>query len=375
LQPSFGFPGQDEKARCSMNPLAADLDHVLAHTTGLWEELRGRRIFITGGTGFFGCWLLESFAWANDKLDLNASALVLTRNVESFRKKAPHLASHPAIQFLPGDVRSFDFPAGQFSHIIHAATEASAKLNVEDPQEMLDTIIGGTSQVLDFAGRCGVRKLLLTSSGAVYGKQPPELTHIPEDHPGAPDPLLPGSAYGEGKRVSEHLCAVHSLHHGYEAKIARCFAFVGPQLPLDTHFAIGNFIRDGMAGGPIRVKGDGTPFRSYLYAADLAIWLWTILFRAPPGRAFNVGSEAALDIRRTAEAVAAQFQPPVPVQVARASEPGKPAERYVPSTRRSQLELGLNERVAFDEGVRRTIRWHQGIDRPSSSTPCSPAHE
>ena len=55
------------------NLLTNDLNHILAHTKDLWEELRGQRIFITGGTGFFGCWLLESFIWANDQLDLKAS--------------------------------------------------------------------------------------------------------------------------------------------------------------------------------------------------------------------------------------------------------------------------------------------------------------
>ena len=107
--------------------LAADLDHILAHTEGLWEDLRGKRLFITGGTGFFGCWLLESFAWANENLDLNASALVLTRNYVAFKKSAPHLATNHAIQFHIGDIRNFDFPEGEFSHIIHAAaTSANA---------------------------------------------------------------------------------------------------------------------------------------------------------------------------------------------------------------------------------------------------------
>ena len=167
-----------------MNALAEDLEHILAHTQGLWEPLRGQKIFLTGGTGFFGCWLLESFVWANDKLGLDASALVLTRNLSAFQKKAPHLASHPAIQFHDGDVRSFEFPKGTFSHVIHAATEATARLYSEQPLLMFDIIVEGTRRTLEFARQCGARKFLLTSSGAVYGRQPPELTHVPEDYAG-----------------------------------------------------------------------------------------------------------------------------------------------------------------------------------------------
>jgi dTDP-glucose 4,6-dehydratase len=339
-----------------------DLGHVLTHTRELWEELRGQRLFITGGTGFFGMWLLESFAHANDALKLNASAVVLTRDPVVFARKAPHLTVRPDLEFIQGDIRNFAFPTGQFTHVIHAATEASAKLNTEAPQEMLDTIIAGTRRVLDFAAQCGARKLLLTSSGAVYGRQPPELTHVPESYSGAPDPLLSGSAYGEGKRVAEHLCAVHAARHGYEVKIARCFAFIGPHLPLDAHFAIGNFIRDGLAGGPIRVNGDGSPFRSYLYVADLAVWLWTILFRGANARAYNVGSEEALNIRQIAELVAAQFQPPVPVQVSRTPEPEKTDEHYVPSTQRAQRELGLTQEIEPCSAILKTLRWQQNTN-------------
>ncbi len=341
------------------NPLAPDLEYILARTEGLWDELRGGRLFITGGTGFVGGWLLESLAWANDRLGLNAAALVLTRSPEAFRRKAPHLAGHPAFQLYPGDVRDFAFPAGAFSHIVHAAAEASAKLNAEAPLTMFDTIVAGTRRTLDFARQAGARPFLFLSSGAVYGRQPPSLTHLSEDYAGAPDPADPRAAYGEGKRAAEHLCALYAQAFGLEPKIARGFAFMGPYLPLDLHFAAGNFIRDGLQGGPIRVQGDGTPYRSYLYAADLAIWLWTILLRGQPGRAYNVGSPEALTIAELARATAGAFSSTLEVQVARPAVPGQLAERYVPAVTRAEAELGLRPGVSLAEGLQRTLRWHR----------------
>ena len=338
-----------------MNPLAADLDHVLLHTQGLWEELRGQKIFITGGTGFFGCWLLESFAWANDKLGLNASAVVLTRNPKSFADKMPHLAGRSDLVFVAGDVRDFSFPSGTFPFVIHAGTTSSAPV---EPREMFATIVDGTRRVLEFAATHGTRKLLFVSSGAVYGRQPSEVTHVPEDYVGAPDPTDPGSAYGEGKRAAELLCSM-AAGKNLEIKIARCFAFVGPHLPLDAHFAIGNFIRDGMRGGPVQVRGDGTPYRSYLYAADLAVWLWTILFRGKSRHPYNVGSEEALSIRQVAETVAAAFAPAPAVVIEKKPAPEIAAQRYIPGTKRAQEELGLQTRINLKDSIQRTITWHQ----------------
>lgn len=339
------------------NPLADDLDHILMHTEGMWEELRGTRLFITGGTGFFGRWLLESFAWANEHLDLDASALVLTRNYDAFKKKAPRLAANPAIRVHVGDVRDFDFPEGEFSHVIHAAaTSAVATFNNEDPLVKFDTVVRGTRHTLDFAVRCNAGKFLLTSSGAVYGRQPSDMTHVAEDYHGAPDPCDANSAWGEAKRGAEFLCAYHAGKYGIEAKIARCFSFVGPHLQLDIHYAIGNFIRDALKGEAVRVNGDGTPHRSYLYAADLAVWLWTILFRGESCRAYNVGSEKGITIAELAGTVARTLGKSMEVRIARDPLPGRPPERYVPSTKRAQTELGLRQTVDLDDGIERTIR-------------------
>jgi dTDP-glucose 4,6-dehydratase len=335
-----------------------DLDHILSETKTLWEEMRNKRIFITGGTGFFGCWLLESFSYINRQLNLNASATILTRDPAAFAMKCPHLAADPALAFLAGDVRSFSFPEGDFPYILHAATEASAKQAAEKPLDMLTTIIDGTARVLDFARTHATRKLLLTSSGAVYGKQPASLTHVPEDYLGGPDPLDPASVYAEGKRISEQMCALQSMHSSIEIKIARCFAFVGPHLPLDTHFAIGNFIGDVLAGRPIRINGDGTPMRSYLYASDLAIWLWTMLFQSPHLTAVNVGSAHDLSILELARTVVQNLDASIDIHVAKEGIPGAGIARYVPSVDRARHLLGLTETVNLQEAIRRTAAWY-----------------
>ena len=340
-----------------------DLELILGETAPLWEQMRGHRIFITGGTGFFGCWLLESFCLANRSLALGAKATVLTRSPEAFAAKAPHVANDPAITLLAGDVRSFPFPAGEFPFILHAATEASVSLARDQPLEMLTTIVDGTRHLLEFAERCGARKLLLTSSGAVYGMQPSEITHVPETYMGGPDPVSPSSVYGEGKRLAEQMCILYAAQAGIECKVARCFAFVGAHLPLDGAFAIGNFIRDAMLGQPILIQGDGTPTRSYLYAADLTIWLWKMLFEAPSGRAYNVGSDVEISIRDLARATVDALGQSSEIRIASAPVQGAPIRRYVPDTQRAQQELGLRQHVNLAEAIRRTAAWY-GLERP-----------
>ena len=340
------------------NRLTNDLEYILEHTHGLWEEVRGNRIFITGGTGFFGCWLLESFLWINSRLNLNAKIVVLTRDIETFRKKAPHLVSSSDIEFLVGDVRKFDFPRGTFSYIVHAAAESKTKYDDETPLEILDTIVQGTRHTLDFAVSCRAKKFLLTSSGAVYGKQPPEIRYIPETYIGAPDVTNQTTIYGEGKRMAELLCSTYATEYGFEAKIARCFAFVGPYLPLDKHFAIGNFIQDSLHGGPIKVEGDGTPYRSYLYAADLAIWLWTILFKGKSNYPYNVGSSEDLTIKQVANIVAQSVKPILKVVISKKPKLEKEPAKYLPDVNRARNELGLRETINLSEVIRLTRNWH-----------------
>jgi dTDP-glucose 4,6-dehydratase len=329
-----------------------DLELVLTHTRTLWEQLRGGRIFVTGATGFFGTWLLESFAHANEQLSLGAELVGLTRNPDAFVAKALHLADHGSILLHQGDVRNFEFPKGNFSHVIHAGTTSSAPVPAA---EMLATIVEGTRHTLDFAVASGAKRFLFISSGAVYGKQSPDMTHIPETYQGSLNEDDPNHAYAEGKRVGEKLVAAFHKEHGLEATIARCFAFVGPGLPLDAHFAIGNFIRDAMKGEPIRVK-DGTPYRSYLYAADLAIWLWTILFKGEVCHPYNVGSDQEITIAQLADTVASVLGGSVQPSTSTPNFNSSPS-CYVPDLKNSRL-LGLEVRTPLIEAISKTAQWY-----------------
>jgi nucleoside-diphosphate-sugar epimerase len=347
----------------SDNSLEEDLDQVLETAEEALRELAGARLFVTGGTGFVGTWLMESFAWANRAFSLGATAVVLTRDPERFAIKAPHLVADPAISLLRGDVVDFEMPAGPFTHVVHAAAESGTQQNADDPLRMIDTIVKGTRNVLDAARVWEAAGVIFVSSGAVYGPQPGDLAQMPEEFLGGPNQLALGSAYAESKRLAEALCATYAAKYALPVTIARCFALLGPHIPLDAHFAAGNFIRDGLAGGPIVVAGDGTPVRSYLYASDLAAWLWTVLVSGRPGRAYNIGSENGLTVQELANSVAELFDPAPRVSIAAlpgASSAGA-GNRYVPSTLRAQVELGLRETVELREALRRTILWNRTV--------------
>jgi nucleoside-diphosphate-sugar epimerase len=343
------------------NIVAEDIERLLARTSGSWEALRGARLFVTGGTGFFGSWLLQTLVAAEVSFDLGLRVVVLSRDPDRFASRHPGTAGSDKVRLVAGDVRDFPFPRGPFTHVIHAATEASAALERDDPRTMEEVCREGTSRVLSFAEACGAARVLFTSSGAVYARPARETTRFSEEMSTTPAPGETAGAYATGKRAAEKLCLA-AASRGAGVTIARCFAFVGPRLPLDAHFAIGNFIRDAMAGGPIVVNGDGRTVRSYLYSADLVEWLGTILLRGVPGRPYNVGSDEGLPVgslaRLVADAVPEVFpgRPRPEVVVRGLASPGTAPSVYVPDCTRARTELGLRPETGLDQAIRRTMR-------------------
>ncbi|MFC6644722.1 NAD-dependent epimerase/dehydratase family protein [Granulicella cerasi] len=233
-----------------------DLAHVLEHARPAFEALRDAKIFIAGGTGFFGRTLVESLLHANRTLSLGITATLLTRDAQSFAASAPHIAEDHAIKLLQGDLAECELPSMDFTHVLHAAADSAGKQALVSEVALAESIVAGTRNLLRQLRAQSVR-LLYLSSGAVYGRSCSE-NFLDEDTP-LLDAHATAANYDEAKVLAEELCLAASRNAGFDVVIARCFAFVGPYLPLDQHFALGNFIDDALQHRPIHIRGDGSP--------------------------------------------------------------------------------------------------------------------
>ena len=332
----------------------ASLAPVLQHLNG--GLLERKRLFITGGTGFFGFWLISALA-ALRRQGVGVSAGVLSRHPDRFLSKHRQFRDAGWLSFIAGDVASFRFADASFDFVLHAAADASAQAE-RDRLALFDTIVSGARRVLDFALHCGAKRILLVGSGAQYGQPPAPASRFHEDATFACDTTRAHSAYGEAKRASEVLAAIYRERYGLETVCGRCFAFLGPELPLTGSFAIGNFIHDALHAGEIVVNGDGSPLRSYLYGADLAVWLLKALVAGEAGAAYNVGSDREISVGDLAHLVRDTVCPLKPVVVrGGGAASNEPRPRYVPSIERARGDLQLDVWTPLARAIDLTARY------------------
>ena len=318
-------------------------------------------ILFTGGTGFFGRALLRLWMDIHQQHKTGFQVTLLTRSPQAFVTKYPEFRGLTWLNYHIGDILNpTTLPTDlTFTHLLHAAADSTVGPQLS-PLVRYDQIVVGTRHLLDFAIQRQISRFLLTSSGGVYGPQSGTFKKASESCCTIPDPLNPASAYSLAKRAAEHLCALYQNQYGLEIIIARCFAFVGIDLPLDVHFAIGNFIRDALWGEAIEVASDGTALRSYLDQRDLARWLWTLLLEAPPGSVYNVGSEEAISIADLARLVGETLAPGKPLHIRGKADPASPRQSYVPDTSRIRAELGVEMTVPLVEAIRHVGAFHRG---------------
>lgn len=337
-----------------------DLEEVLRLTSDeVWEGLRGQTVFITGGTGFVGKWLLECLLHADRKMELGLALTVLTREPDRFARSSAHLANASAVSLVRGDVVDFEFPTGKFSLVIHAA------LPVASPQsgggELVRLADAGARRVCEFAATSGVQRLLHVSSGAVYGAQAQPVPLAEEltwnDDETAND-------YTRAKRRAE---AVVMQDWPFDVLIARCFAFIGPCLLPSSGSAAAQFIERAASGGGIVVQGTGEAVRTYQYAGDMVRWLLSGLVLGASGRTYNIGSDAKVTIAELATEITRLVGSGVPVRVAGQAVPSLAGSCYVPDLRRASTELGLRNAVDLEEGIQRTLAWKKASSSLSNA--------
>ena len=335
-----------------------DLAQICDQAADDLAHLDGKRLFITGGTGFIGTWLLKTLKLAMAARGLKANVHVLTRSVSSFAAKSPELANFEGFEWHEGDARSFTLPAGlNLDLVFHGATDASAQLNAENPMLMFDTIVEGTRHILDLAKSAGAKRFLMLSSGAVYGQQPWEMERVPETWMGAPDCTNPVQTYAEAKRAAELITAIYNRDTSLNVTTARIFAVLGPLLPLGTHFAAGNFLADALAGRPAVVKGDGLAVRSYIYPTDLIRFLLAIWTRGAPGEAYNVGSDQGISIGELAARIS-KLVGTGEYEILGKADAGWNPGRYVPDMEKLKSSLSIAPQVDLDRAILNTAKYY-----------------
>lgn len=334
-----------------------DLEAIARRSEADLRTIVDSSTIITGGSGFVGTWLTLSWVYAHKKFGGSGELLVTSRNSASNRHMINSINSVAPVTYFDSDIRELVInPKFEDSFLVHAATPASDELNRNNPDLMFSIIVDGLKQVLLESTRVHVKRFLFLSSGAVYGQQPLDLPYLSEDMFSALHKSSVNSAYSEGKRISENLGNSALLENGLQFVTARLFAFLAPYLPLDSHFAAGNFLSQATKNSKITLRSGGGSQRTYQYASDMVSWLWTLLVRGRGGEAYNVGSDQEVSILELAQSIQNQVLPRVELEVLGVDN-SENVNRYVPSIVKINKEFGNFNHVELDDAIKRTESW------------------
>jgi len=337
----------------------ADSEAVLNGRIGRLDGLRGEHLYISGGTGILGAWLLELIKVLNESHSFGIKVTAYSRRARDFASRWPHLGGVEGFRFEDGDIRYFaEFPS-DVRYIIHAAALTDRRLLASQPSSVAEVNGVGTLRILRAAHLLDdVRKFVLLSSGLVYGTQPWDMPHVNESFVGSLRCNDVNAVYAESKRFAEVVAQGVISETKLPVVTLRPFAFVGPYQSLQLPWAVTDFIRDSFTGGPIRIMGDGATVRSLMYASDFAFGVLAALAEGSSGEVYNIGSPKPVDLLTLAKMITGSFTPAPEIRTG-LGQSGHDHTRIVPDIEKAQKDFGLEVSVSLENAIQKTITWNR----------------
>ena len=312
-------------------------------------------LLITGGTGFFGTALVEKLSdqLIRKKYDVNRVYLLSRSEGDAHRFKNKNF---DWLYYVKGDIHNEEWwnKCKNITHVIHAAAD-STNGPMLSCGERYDQIVNGTRKILGFSESQRIRNFLFISSGAVYARKDGDVDSYKETELCAPLTYDLGQIYGLAKRVAETECLIKAKELSMIVSVARCFSFIGHDLPMDKHFAIGNFIKSAILNEDIVINGNGSQIRSYLHQSDLANILIKMVFENFDG-IYNVGSSEKVSIKRLAKLVVKASTKDIKVRIKGLATSSENEGRnvYVPNTDKLLKDLSIKP-LNLEESISLTL--------------------
>jgi UDP-glucose 4-epimerase len=309
-----------------------------------------RRALITGGAGFIGSTLA-------DRLLADGCEVVIYDNFSRGRQEYVESAISNGASLIVGDVLDHDMLRRSLDGcdtVFHLAANADVRHGLDHPQRDLEQNTTATSVVLEAMRAAGVRVIVFSSTGSVYGE--PDIFPTPED---CPFPVQT-SLYGASKLAGEGLITAYCHGYGFTAAIFRFVSILGERY---THGHVYDFFRS-LREDPTRltVLGDGRQEKSYLYVGDCIEGMLTGLAAVSPGTAgiYNLGTDETIVVDDSI-ALISEYLGVAPTFEYTGGKRGWPGDSPLILLDCTKIRaLGWRPTLTIPEAIRRTLAWLEG---------------
>jgi len=248
------------------------------------------KVLVTGGAGFIGSHIVESF---QDKADVR----VLDNLRSGFKRNLNGLKC----EFIQGSILDHDLvrrAMREVNYVFHLAAFVSVPESVQKPDECAEINSTGTLIVLEEAARAKVKKLVFSSSAAIYGDNPamPKIETMPPE---------PKSPYAATKLAGESLCKKFADEGGLETVCLRYFNVFGSRQNPKSQYAaaVPIFIERALKNQPLIIFGDGGQTRDFIYVKDIVAANVFFATQSPETGIFNVACGQRITISELASAI------------------------------------------------------------------------